>query len=175
MLSPHSTISILNLLMVRMLLVQLIRLLRLTLRSITYLVLARGKSLESFALHPKVDHFLRGYFNNITYIFPKVPTLYTVLTVGKDAVNPVVYGIDVNPFVFRQGEIIEIVVNNGDTGGHPFHLHGHQFQVLARSDENQQPWDGHDTGLQQVPVRRDTMMVKRGGYMVLRFKANNLG
>jgi iron transport multicopper oxidase len=54
---------------------------------------------------------------------PKVPTLFTALTTSKDATNPKVYGETVNPYVLQRGEIVQIVLNNLDDGGHPFHLH----------------------------------------------------
>lgn len=45
------------------------------------------------------------------------------MTTGADAENPVVYGKSVNPYVLKQGQVIQIVLNNLDGGGHPFHLH----------------------------------------------------
>ncbi|OCL11751.1 Ferroxidase [Glonium stellatum] len=107
------------------------------------------------------------------YVSPKVPTLYTALTTGQDALNPKVYGDGVNPFILKSGQIIEVVVNNIDTGAHPFHLHGHTFQVVART--NTQPWDGNTKNLRAVPMKRDTMKVPAGGAIVLRFQANNPG
>jgi iron transport multicopper oxidase len=64
---------------------------------------------------------LRASFNNITYIAAKVPTLYTALSAGKDALNPLVYGTHTNPFVINKGDLVEIIINNLDTGSHPIH------------------------------------------------------
>lgn len=61
----------------------------------------------------------RATFNNITYIGQKVPSLATALTVGKDADDPRVYGVNANPFVLQYGKIIEVVINNIDSGAHP--------------------------------------------------------
>jgi iron transport multicopper oxidase len=94
------------------------------------------------------------------------------LTTGKDAVNPKVYGDHVNPYILRKGQIVQIVVNNLDSGGHPMHIHGHNAQVLYRSD---QPWNNQTSGFPQVPMRRDTIKVGAGGSLVLRFKADNPG
>jgi iron transport multicopper oxidase len=46
-----------------------------------------------------------------------------------------VYGEYTHPFVLEKDQVVEIVVNNLDPGGHPFHLHGHNFQALWRSEE----------------------------------------
>jgi iron transport multicopper oxidase len=53
-----------------------------------------------------------AFFNNITYVAPKVPILYTAMTTGADAVNPAVYGEFSHPYVLEKGQTIEIVVNN---------------------------------------------------------------
>ena len=119
------------------------------------------------------DRLLRAALGPTPYIAPKVPTLFTALTTGHDALNPKVYGDGVNPFVLESGQIVQIVVNNLDTGAHPFHFHGHVFQVVARTDT--QPWDGNTTHLPTVPMKRDTMKVAAGGAIVLRFQANNPG
>jgi iron transport multicopper oxidase len=102
-----------------------------------------------------------------------VPTLYTALSVGKDALDPSVYGNSTNTFVLRKGQIIEVVVNNYDTGGHPFHLHGTQFQCLHRGDDL--PFNGDESGFPAVPMRRDTFKVNAQASIVFRFKADNPG
>lgn len=61
--------------------------------------------------------------NNITYVQQKVPTLFSALSAGNDATDPVIYGT-VNPFVVTQGQVVQIVLNNLDAALHPFHLHG---------------------------------------------------
>jgi FtsP/CotA-like multicopper oxidase with cupredoxin domain len=78
----------------------------------------------------------RFTINNVTYLPQNVPTLYTTLTVGDEyASNPTVYG-QVNPYVVKYGEVIEIIVNGYLENLHPFHLHGHQFQVIWRTPAN---------------------------------------
>ena len=76
---------------------------------------------------------IRFTINNQTYVEPKVPSLYTALSVGKDATNPIVYGKATNPQVLKYYDVVEVVVNNFDSGGHPVHLHGHNFQIVQRS------------------------------------------
>ena len=111
--------------------------------------------------------------NGVTYLEQKVPTLYTALTTGQDAQNPVVYGTNSNSYVLKHNEIVEIVLNNLDNGPHPFHLHGHQVQVVARSGLNGGIYGGYSGNFPQTPMRRDVVVVQAGGYLVLRFKADN--
>lgn len=106
----------------------------------------------------------------------KVPSLFTAFTTGTDNSNPIVYG-DVNPFVVGKSDIVEIVVNNFDEAIHPFHLHGHQFQVLSRPASNTGPFPGlaNSDGFLGNPMQRDTITVNANSYVVLRFKADNPG
>ncbi|KAF2465184.1 putative multicopperoxidase [Lindgomyces ingoldianus] len=115
----------------------------------------------------------RAGLGKTPYIGQKVPTLFTALTTGQNAKNPKVYGETTNPYVLNKGDIVQIVLNNLDDGGHPFHLHGHNFQVLARTTT--QPWDGNTATFPKVPMRRDTVKAYASGALVLRFKADNPG
>lgn len=101
-----------------------------------------------------------------------MPSLYTALSVGSDAQNPAVYGVNSNAFVLKQNEIVEIVVNNLHAGAHPFHLHGHEVQVVARSAADAGTYNGDSTNFPSVPMRRDTVAAFGNGYLVLRFKAD---
>ncbi|KAI9873854.1 MAG: hypothetical protein M1830_010520 [Pleopsidium flavum] len=115
----------------------------------------------------------RATMNERTYLEQKVPTLYTALSVGSDAQNPLVYGPNSNAFVVKSNEVVEIVLNNLDTGAHPFHLHGHQVQVVARSGAGAGTYDGKSGSFPKVPMRRDTYLVNKNGYAVVRYKADN--
>jgi len=53
-----------------------------------------------------------AFFQNISYVQQKVPTLYTVMSTGENATNPAVYGEFSNSFVLGHNQIIEIVLNN---------------------------------------------------------------
>lgn len=103
---------------------------------------------------------------------PKVPTLFTALTTGASANNPVIYGVNVNAFVLKKNQVIEIVLNSDDPGKHPFHLHGHAFQAVVRSEEEAGSYANNGT-FPEVPMRRDTFMVRPNGHIVLRFRADN--
>lgn len=119
-----------------------------------------------------------AFFNNITYTAPKVPTLYTALTAGDMASNPTVYGGYTNTFVLEKGQVVQITVNNLDSGRHPFHLHGHHFQAIYRSSEEAGTFsDANVTedSFPRIPMRRDTLLVYPQGNIVLRFRADNPG
>ncbi|KAK8172072.1 putative ferrooxidoreductase Fet3 [Phyllosticta citrichinensis] len=117
-----------------------------------------------------------AFFNDITYVAQKVPTLYSVLTSGSAATNPVIYGRDTNTYVLGKGQTIDVILNNMDTGKHPFHLHGHNFQVLYRSPDDEGFFNStNTTSFPAVPMRRDTFMARPTGNFLIRFKADNPG
>ncbi|KAI1136757.1 multicopper oxidase [Hypoxylon sp. FL0543] len=119
-----------------------------------------------------------AFFNNITYKSPKVPTLYTALSAGDQATNPTVYGSYTHSFVLEKGDIVQIRVNNLDTGRHPFHLHGHNFQAVYRSEEDAGTFEESNitaADFSPVPMRRDTFVLFPTGFIVLRFRADNPG
>ena len=123
-----------------------------------------------------------AFFNNITYMYPKVPTLISVLSSGDDAKNAIIYGTNTHAVVLEKDEIVEIVLNNLDTGTHPFHLHGHAFQVIQRAearDDDQSPLTFNATETSgdwpEYPMRRDTVYVRPQSNFAVRFKADNPG
>ncbi|KAG0636008.1 Cupredoxin [Tuber brumale] len=132
----------------------------------------------SFNLDVVMDNLNDGanyaFFNEITYVAPKVPTLYTALSAGEHATNPAIYGRDTNSFVLKHNQVIEIILNNLDPGKHPFHLHGHNFQLVHRSPDDSGPYNS--TSLQnppKIPMRRDVVLVRPNGNLALRFRADN--
>ncbi|KAF2874161.1 iron transport multicopper oxidase FET3 precursor [Massariosphaeria phaeospora] len=135
---------------------------------------------QTVELNMKMDNLNDGanyaFFNDVTYVRPKVPTLYTVLSTGSNATNPVIYGSNTNQILLKANEVVEIVLNNDDPGKHPFHLHGHAFQVVSRSEEEAGAYDvSAAADLPSTPMRRDTVLVRPNGNIVLRFKADNPG
>jgi len=87
-------------------------------------------------------------------------------------------------------EYVEIVLQQADRTAHPWHLHGHKFEVLAigtpefDKDCNVMYCLGFwykaskDRGLLVDPntaVVKDTVFVPPGGWAVIRFRANNPG
>ncbi|CCC13667.1 unnamed protein product [Sordaria macrospora k-hell] len=122
-----------------------------------------------------------AFFNNITYVSPLVPTLYTVLSspnTSEITNNPSIYGTYTHPYILPHNSINQLVLNNLDTGRHPFHLHGHNFQILHRSGADEGPWSrsaNNSAYNHKAPMRRDTLVVEPNGNAVLRFKADNPG
>ncbi|WEJ97172.1 ferroxidase fet3 [Yamadazyma tenuis] len=122
-----------------------------------------------------------AFFNNISYVTPKVPTLLTLLSAGDDATNALIYGTNTHTYVLQKDDIVDIVVNNQDTGKHPFHLHGHVFQVISRGEgvpDTSSPvaFDADSMSeFPEYPVLRDVVYVNPQSYMVLRFKADHPG
>lgn len=125
-----------------------------------------------------------AFFNNITYVAPKIPTLGTVLSANSDevALSQEIYGSNTHAVVLQKDEIVEVVLNNLDTGTHPFHLHGHVFQVLVRGPEypegESDPVAYNETATHDFPERpmiRDTLYVRPQSNFVIRFKADNPG
>lgn len=98
------------------------------------------------------------------------------MSAGNLSMNPKVYGSDTNPFVFAHHDVVELVINNNDPGKHPFHLHGHTFQLVYRSEEGEGNYNESAvsaSSLPKVPMKRDTVLVNPNGNMVLRFRADN--
>lgn len=123
-------------------------------------------------LNPTLTVRPSAFFNDITYVPPKVPTLYTALSTGGLANNAAVYGVNAHAYVLKKNQVIEIVLNSDDPGKHPFHLHGHAFQAVVRSDEDAGFYANNGT-FPEVPMRRDTFLVRPNGHIVLRFRADN--
>ena len=136
---------------------------------------------QTITLDLKMDVLRDGanyaFFNDITYTPPLVPTLYTVLSTGANASTSTIYGSNTNTQILSgANSVIEIVLNNNDPGKHPFHLHGHAFQVVSRSDADAGPYDPTNTTKSPAtPMKRDTILVRPNGNMVLRFVADNPG
>ncbi|KAI2640017.1 multicopper oxidase [Xylaria nigripes] len=117
----------------------------------------------------------RACFNGTTYIGQKVPTLYSVASLGENNTEVSAYG-QVGAFTIGYNEVLEIIINNNDAAIHPFHLHGHQFQIIERPKSNKGSWSS--TGIKAIPAspaRRDTVAVYSNSHAVLRILANNPG
>ncbi|KAJ2121550.1 ferroxidase fet3 [Coemansia sp. RSA 720] len=117
------------------------------------------------------DQTFRHSFNNHTYVLPSVPSALTALSAGAQAHDPQIYGRQTNTYVLNHMDVVQITIVNHDYYSHPFHLHGHVFQIVEtgnlRSRESKLPLD--------APVRRDTVVIRGGHYAVLRFRADNPG
>ncbi|OCF33774.1 acidic laccase [Kwoniella heveanensis CBS 569] len=141
-------------------------------------------------LHPDVEYELNAYFdtyddgtnrasfNNVTFQMPMVPSMFTALTMGDDAFNPAVYGAQTNAFAYKHMQVIQLTVYNWDAGFHPFHFHGHEFQVVHKSfdvtsdDPVVNPAINEN---QSNPARRDTIVIPPTGSVTIRWRADNPG
>jgi len=63
------------------------------------------------------DGTRRAMFNGITFDFPLVPSMFSALTLGENATVGNAYGP--LSFILNYGEVVDVVVKNGDKGGHP--------------------------------------------------------
>ncbi|KAI0249053.1 Cupredoxin [Lactifluus subvellereus] len=118
----------------------------------------------------------RAMFNQVTYNYPLVPTVLSVLTLGSNATDVTAYGT--GGIVLDHLSAVEIILKNGDVGKHPFHLHGHKVQIVNRA----QNYSSTDPTLnpplvegQANPIRRDTVQVPPGSSVTLRIVADNPG
>ncbi|MCJ1433270.1 hypothetical protein MMC27_002629 [Xylographa pallens] len=154
----------------------------------------------TFSLGTVINGQNLAVINNSSYTAPRVPSLFTALTAPPSVVNdPRIYGRHTNPSVLPPNATVEIRLLNLDGGAHPFHLHGHPVQVVARSAPNLLPDDAPFQNYlpanmsaaaapalpplvpldyaptRRVPMRRDTVQVPANGFVVLRFVADNPG
>ena len=117
----------------------------------------------------------RGYINNATFrLSPTalaVPILHSFMASSPlqapTNLTGSLTGDGVNPLVLPFNRVVEVTINNKDIGEHPFHLHGHNFWLVATSDAPGGP--GHSF------VRRDVVSVPGLGWARIRFVAANPG
>ncbi|KAL5512657.1 hypothetical protein ACEPAG_2923 [Sanghuangporus baumii] len=133
------------------------------------------------AFDTMTDGSNRAMFNNITYNAPVVPTVFSAISLDEVAGNGsanVASAYGPWNYVFDAGDVLDFVVMNSDANGHPFHLHGHQFQIVNRATD----YRSDDPALnpptpegQANPSRRDTVQVPSNASVTLRFVADNPG
>lgn len=58
--------------------------------------------------------------NNISYVGPNTPSLMTMLSMGEDALNPVVYGPQTAQHLLTKNDVMDLMVINFDANAHPF-------------------------------------------------------
>ncbi|PWN37840.1 putative iron transport multicopper oxidase [Meira miltonrushii] len=120
-----------------------------------------------------------AFVNDTIFIPPLTPSLFTALSMPtNESKLPIAYGPNGNAIVVEHMKSFEIVLLNLGKLGHPFHLHGHQFQVVHRS----QNFKSDDPAINPVkkegqvnPLRRDTVQVPAGGSVSIRMVADNPG
>lgn len=117
-----------------------------------------------------------AFFTGSTYKAPITPTLFTTIAAGGNTnttlvSDPTIYGDHTNTHVLGHLNMVEMVLNNQDPGKHPFHLHGHNFQVIKRSGPDEGDYDPSNTSwsIPANPMRRDTLQLPPMGHAIIRF------
>ncbi|KAF8997070.1 laccase [Cyathus striatus] len=99
--------------------------------------------------------------NGISYVSPTVPVLLQLLSGAK---KPQDLLPSEQIFILPKNKLIEVSIPG--TGAHPFHIHGHAFDVIRPSNVNETNFKN--------PLRRDVQPVN-GGNMTFRFFSGNPG
>ncbi|TFK71721.1 laccase lcc5 [Pluteus cervinus] len=114
--------------------------------------------------------FTNGKFtiNGATFKPPTVPVLLQILS-GQYTPQQLLPSGSV--YVLPRNKVVELTIPGLDIGGpHPFHLHGHNFQVIRTADSSTPNWKN--------PVIRDvvsTGTATGGSNVTIRFNTNNPG
>jgi FtsP/CotA-like multicopper oxidase with cupredoxin domain len=125
----------------------------------------------------------RAYINNTYSWAPQtIPTLNQALT-GLHADNNTFNSTGLSTayapsqFIITSPETqtIDLLINSLDEGAHPFHLHGHQFWIMATSDKGYFDWSSYPSLNTTNPMRRDTMTVDAYGWSLIRIRLDNPG
>lgn len=142
-------------------------------------------TLVLYAITQKLAHLRnepRGFINNPSWR-PQQSPAAPLISVDRDL-------WDKNQFVPRIGYRpdnplwVDIVLNNLDEEAHPFHLHGYDFWVISTYSSTYN-WGSYNPFEDEeapggpynfaTPVKKDTILVPRRGYAVLRLIADNPG
>ncbi|KAJ2086268.1 hypothetical protein IW138_005792 [Coemansia sp. RSA 986] len=129
----------------------------------------------------EVDGTDMGLAQSITFAVPKAPTLYTALKMGDLAMDPRVYGPRTNALVLKHNEVVEFIFNNREWLPHPFHMHGHVFQIIEYGpasllfEDPEAPKNIPTVRASGSPMRRDTILVPAYHYIKFRVRADNPG
>lgn len=85
---------------------------------------------------PHINGF--NFYRNASYLANPLAKQYLSAKGGPlmfpRLIGNVIQGSGKEPFVLPYGAVVEIFYNNTDGGDLPFHLHGHNFWVVATSD-----------------------------------------
>ncbi|KAF5387491.1 hypothetical protein D9757_006578 [Collybiopsis confluens] len=104
--------------------------------------------------------------NDTSFVPPSVPVLLQILSGAQDAHDLLPKG---GVITLERNKVVEVnlIGGNAPGGPHPFHLHGHAFDVIKT-------FDSPDYNFVN-PIRRDVTPVAQGGLTVFRFVTDNPG
>ena len=128
----------------------------------------------------------RAYINGYSYISPSYysskkqqPLLFDYLY-GNATVSDysgisqqnkkVILGDPRSPVVFPYGKCVELLINNTDTGEHPFHLHGYRFWIISTA-----VFPNAETLYKNNYLVRDVISIPAQGWARIRFMTTNPG
>jgi FtsP/CotA-like multicopper oxidase with cupredoxin domain len=126
----------------------------------------------------RLSNVPRGFMNHTTWE-PQSPPLISIPRSQYDS-----HQLVPNISITSPPSWVDIVLNNLDEDNHPFHLHGHDAYILQTfsSTYGWGSWNPFETDVAPGgplnvvnPVVRDTFIVPRRGYVVLRIRADNAG
>lgn len=94
-----------------------------------------------------------------------------------------------DPILLEAEQVVEIAINSIDHMRHPWHMHGHTFQVVSVGQKRDGPLHFNDADSpamrrykqdvanwgDRAPMTRDTINIPGHSYAVIRFVANNPG
>ncbi|KAJ4473809.1 laccase [Lentinula aciculospora] len=109
---------------------------------------------------------VRFSINGVVFEPPTVPVLLQILSGAQHAQDLLPTG---GVYTLPPNKVIEINFYGGEapSGPHPFHLHGHAFDVIRTSDSPEYNFEN--------PVRRDTTSVAMNNQTTIRFVTDNAG
>jgi iron transport multicopper oxidase len=109
--------------------------------------------------------------NGTTYIPPALSAPQSIST------DPTMYGPNTNVVVFNNTVgIVEVVINNFDSGAHPFHIHGQVAQIVAQGPAGTNAIQQVDNGTRVSfpPANRDVFTVEKYSYPLQVWQSWNL-
>jgi iron transport multicopper oxidase len=112
-------------------------------------------------LYAPILHQMATKPNNLNIPSPLLETGSQLPTIQSDGNSH---------FLVPYQAVVDIYLNNTDTGEHPFHLHGHKFWIIATSDYPQAEFLYAGDYIQ-----RDTVSIPALGWAKIRYIANKPG
>jgi FtsP/CotA-like multicopper oxidase with cupredoxin domain len=94
-----------------------------------------------------------------TYDLKLNSRLFAIFTINGKSFH------EIPPLLVKKDELVKITISNEGGGDHPFHIHGHTFQVLTRNGN----------ALTGSPVYLDTLLLHHGEAYDIAIKADNPG